>query len=105
MKISREDVLRVAELAHLELTTAEVDMYQSQLDQILGYVDKLMHVDVAKVEPMSQVVFAAASGGSADAHPELREDVVLPCTVAEPILAQAPDAAKPFFRVPRVIER
>jgi aspartyl-tRNA(Asn)/glutamyl-tRNA(Gln) amidotransferase subunit C len=103
MKISREDVLRVAELAHLELTPAEVDTYQSQLDQILGYVDKLKEVDVAKVEPMSQVLFKSA--GSQDAHPELREDVVHPCTMAEAILAQAPDAAKPFFRVPRVIER
>ena len=103
MKISREDVLRVAELAHLELTPAEVDTFQAQLDQILGYVDKLNEVDVSKVEPMSQVMVNAQ--GAKDAHPELREDVVRPCTMAEPILAQAPDAAKPFFRVPRVIER
>jgi aspartyl-tRNA(Asn)/glutamyl-tRNA(Gln) amidotransferase subunit C len=103
MKISREDVLRVAELANLELTPAEVDTYQAQLDQILGYVDKLNEVDIANVDPMSQVLFQAES--SKDAHPELREDVVRPCAMAEAILAQAPDAAKPFFRVPRVIER
>jgi aspartyl-tRNA(Asn)/glutamyl-tRNA(Gln) amidotransferase subunit C len=100
MKISREDVLRVAELAHLELTPTEVDTYQAQLDQILDYVDKLKQVDVEKVEPMSQVLVQ-----SAGAHPQLREDVLLPCSVAEAVLAQAPDAAKPFFRVPRVIER
>jgi aspartyl-tRNA(Asn)/glutamyl-tRNA(Gln) amidotransferase subunit C len=103
MKISREDVLRVAELAHLELTPSEVDTYQAQLDQILGYVDKLKEVDVSKVEPMSQVLVKAE--GLSDAHPELREDVVRPCTMAEAILTQAPDAAKPFFRVPKVIER
>jgi aspartyl-tRNA(Asn)/glutamyl-tRNA(Gln) amidotransferase subunit C len=101
MKISREDVLRVAQLAHLDLTAAEVDTFQAQLDQILGYVDKLKQVDVANVDPMSQVLFP----GSADTHPELREDVLRPCDVAEAVLAQAPDAAAPFFRVPRVIER
>jgi aspartyl-tRNA(Asn)/glutamyl-tRNA(Gln) amidotransferase subunit C len=102
MKISREDVVRVAELANLELTPAEVDTYQTQLDQILGYVDKLTEVDVSKVEPMSQVVF---SGEGAAAHPELREDVLRPCDYAGAVLAQAPESAKPFFRVPRVIER
>lgn len=104
MKISREDVLRVAELAHLDLTPSEADMYQAQLDQILAYVDKLKEVDVTNVEPMAQVVFAVTREG-ADNHPELREDVVKPCTVADAVLAQAQDAAKPFFRVPRVIER
>lgn len=104
MKITREDVTRVAELAHLELTSAEVDTYRSQLDQILGYVDKLKEVDVNNVEPMSQVLLPASNSG-ADSHPELREDVVRPCDFAEAVLAQAVDSAKPFFRVPRVIER
>lgn len=104
MKITREDVVRVAELAHLELAPAEVDTYQSQLDQILGYVDKLKEVDVANVEPMSQVLFPGGDSAS-NSHPELREDVVRPCDYAEAVLAQAADSAKPFFRVPRVIER
>jgi aspartyl-tRNA(Asn)/glutamyl-tRNA(Gln) amidotransferase subunit C len=104
MKITREDVVRVAQLAHLELAPAEVDTYQAQLDQILGYVDKLKEVDVTNVEPMAQVVFPGGGAG-ADLHPELREDVVRPCDYAEAVLAQAADSARPFFRVPRVIER
>ena len=105
MTITRDDVLRVAELAHLELTTAEVAMYQSQLDQILGYIDKLKEVDISSVHPMSQVLFPSGPAAAADSHPELREDVLRPCNDAEAVLAQAPDSAKPFFRVPRVIER
>jgi len=35
----------------------------------------------------------------------LRDDIVHPCTVANAVLSQAPDAIKPFFRVPKVIER
>lgn len=104
MKITREDVTRVAELAHLELTPAEVDTYQSQLDQILRYVDKLKEVDVANVGPMSQVLLPVGDS-AANSHPELREDVVRPCDYAEAVLAEAADSAKPFFRVPRVIER
>jgi aspartyl-tRNA(Asn)/glutamyl-tRNA(Gln) amidotransferase subunit C len=101
MKISREDVIRVADLAHLGLEPEEVDKYREQLDSILTYVEKLNELDLAKVEPMTQVLHASG----AERHPELREDTLLPCDVADPVLAQAPDAAKPFFRVPRVIER
>jgi aspartyl-tRNA(Asn)/glutamyl-tRNA(Gln) amidotransferase subunit C len=100
MKISREDVIRVAELAHLGLTPEEVDTYREQLDGILTYVEKLNELDLDKVEPMAQVLHSAG-----ESHPELRGDVLQPCEAAEQILAQAPDAAKPFFRVPRVIEK
>jgi aspartyl-tRNA(Asn)/glutamyl-tRNA(Gln) amidotransferase subunit C len=101
MKISREDVIRVAELAHLGLEPEEVDRYRDQLDGILTYVEKLNELDLTNVEPMTQVLHT----GSGDSHAELREDTLLPCDVAQPILAEAPDAAKPFFRVPRVIEK
>lgn len=101
MKISREDVLRVAELAHLELKPDEVETYRSQLDEILTYIAKLEEIDVSSVEPMAQVLFL----GSGDAHPELREDALRPCDFAPVVLAQAADAAKPFFRVPKVIDR
>ena len=100
MKINREDVIRVAELAHLGLTPEEVDKYRDQLDSILTYVEKLNELDLVHVEPMAQVLYAGS-----DRHPELREDTLLPCDAAGPILAQATDAAKPFFRVPRVIEK
>jgi len=101
MKISREDVVRVAELAHLGLTPEEVEKYREQLDAILTYVEKMNELDLDKVEPMAQVLYAA--GG--DRHRELREDILQACDAAVPIIAQAPDAAKPFFRVPRVIEK
>ncbi len=102
MKISREEVLRVAELAHLGLTPEEAETYRGQLDSILGYIDKLTELDIANVEPMAQALQAGTSG---EKHPELREDVLRPCDVAEPVLAAAPGAKSPFFRVPKVIER
>lgn len=100
MKISREDVLYVAELAHLELTESEVETFRGQLDAILTYIDKLKQLDISAVEPMAQVLHSAASAGGA-----LRDDAVRECDVAEAILEQAPEAKKPYFRVPKVIER
>jgi aspartyl-tRNA(Asn)/glutamyl-tRNA(Gln) amidotransferase subunit C len=101
MKITRDEVLRIAELANLELTPEEIELYGSQLDEILTYVGKLQELDISSVEPMAQVLFAAPG----DSHPELRNDALRLCDVADAVLAQAPDAAKPFFRVPRVIEK
>jgi len=108
MKITREDVVRVAQLAHLDLSAEEVETYRGQLDEILTYIGKLEQLDVTNIEPMSQVSPQIESEGAspkAQKKFELRDDVVLPCTVADAILDQAPDAAKPFFRVPKVIER
>jgi aspartyl-tRNA(Asn)/glutamyl-tRNA(Gln) amidotransferase subunit C len=99
MKISREDVLSVAQLAHLELSPEEVETYRGQLDEILNYVGKLQELDVTNVEPMAQVAFAASG------EPSLRVDTPRPCGIANAVLDNAPDAAKPFFRVPKVIER
>jgi aspartyl-tRNA(Asn)/glutamyl-tRNA(Gln) amidotransferase subunit C len=99
MKISREDVLKVAALANLELTPEEVEMYRGQLDDILTYIDKLNELDTSAVEPMAQVV--AASGSEST----LREDTVVRAEVAAEVLRGAPDPAPPYFRVPRVIEK
>ena len=100
MKISREDVLRVADLAYLDLSESELETYRAQIDEILEYIGKLNEIDTANVEPMAQVL---ADDQTADAT--LREDVVVPCQVAPEILKQAPDPEPPYFRVPQVIER
>ena len=111
MKISREDVLRVADLAYLDLSETEVETYRAQIDEILEYIGKLNELDTANVEPMTQVL----AGDQTALRPEervqdkpdatLRDDVVIPCEVAPEILSQAPDPEPPFFRVPKVIDR
>jgi aspartyl-tRNA(Asn)/glutamyl-tRNA(Gln) amidotransferase subunit C len=100
MKISREDVLRVAELAYLDLTDAELETYRAQIDEILVYIDKLNELDTSNVAPMAQVL---SDDQSADAT--LREDLIVPCAVAEDVLKLAPDPEPPYFRVPKVIDK
>ena len=101
MKITREDVLRVAALAHLELGEGEVDAYQQHLDSILTYVEKLNALDTAGVEPMAQVV----PPGAQLAGTPLRDDVVQPCPIIGDVLAGAPEGTSTHFRVPKVIDR
>ena len=101
MKISIEDVLKVAELAHLELGEAEVQKYREQLDSILTYIDKLNELDTANVEPMAQSM--AGTAGAED-H-ALRDDATRLSNTAEAVLPIAPDPSKPYFRVPKVIDR
>ncbi len=100
MKISRDDVLRVAELSYLDLSETELETYRAQIDEILEYIGKLNELDTANVEPMAQVL---TEDQTTDAT--LREDIVVPSAVAEHVLKHAPDPEAPYFRVPKVIER
>lgn len=92
--------MRVAELSYLDLSEPELEMYRAQIDEILEYIDKLNELDTTNVQPMAQVL---SDDQAADAT--LREDIVVPCSVADEVLKQAPDPEPPYFRVPKVIER
>jgi len=100
VKITREDVVRVAELAYLDLSEDELEKYRRQIDEILDYIGKLNELDTSGVEPMAQVL---ADDQASDAT--MREDLVVPSAVADDVLSQAPDPEPPYFRVPKVIER
>ena len=53
MKISEQEIRRVAELANLALTEDEIVRMTQDLDGILGHMDKLNELDTSAVEPMS----------------------------------------------------
>ena len=101
MKISREDVLRVADLAYLDLSESELETYRNQIDEILEYIGKLNELDTSNVEPMAQVLAGMAAGENL----ALRDDVVVRADISKAALAAAPDPAPPYFRVPKVIDR
>ncbi len=54
-KFSREDVLKLAKLARLDLSEAEVEQFRLEISGILHYVEQLQNVDLDKVEPSYQV--------------------------------------------------
>jgi aspartyl-tRNA(Asn)/glutamyl-tRNA(Gln) amidotransferase subunit C len=94
--LSRADVLRIAELAHLELTDAEVETFQRQLSDILAYATDVQAVDTSGVAPTSHVL----SGVPLD-----RDDVEHACLDRSEAIAAAPDGdvESGLFRVPKVI--
>ena len=93
--ISREEVQHVARLARLHLTDEEAERMREQLDAILAYIDKLRELDVEGVEPTAHAVPLVNV---------MRDDALVPCLPQEQALANAPDRAHEFFRVPRIIE-
>jgi aspartyl-tRNA(Asn)/glutamyl-tRNA(Gln) amidotransferase subunit C len=54
-KLSRDDVLKLAQLSRLALTEAEVEEFATEINKILGYVEQLQSVDVSGVLPTNQV--------------------------------------------------
>lgn len=54
-KLTREEVLKLARLARLDLTDEEVATFQEQLSEILQYVEQLQSVDISGLKPTNQV--------------------------------------------------
>ena len=92
--LSREDVLRIAELARLELTADEVELFTRQLGGILEYVEQIRALDTTGVPPTSHAIN----------RPVERTDVTHDTLPRNEALANAPDAAPEsgLFKVPRV---
>lgn len=93
--LTRDEVLKVAELGRLNLSEAEVEQFTQQLGKILGYVDVLNEVDVSNVEPMAHV---------ADVSNVFRDDVAGQSLPRGEALANAPKSDGKFFLVPQIIE-
>ena len=100
MSVDRETVVKIAKLARLAASDAEIDALVPELNNILGWVEQLGEVDVTGVEPMTAVIAN---------HLRLRDDIVNddPLTggdVRDKVLANAPAPEHGFFGVPKVIE-
>lgn len=93
--LSREDVLRIAELARLDLTTDEIELFTRQLAGILDYVEQIRALDTTGVPPTSHVMN----------RPVERDDVPVAPLERAQALANAPDPASEsgLFKVPRVM--
>lgn len=92
--LSRDDVAKVARLARLRLSEAELDLFTEQLGRVLEHAEDIAALDLERVV--------------ATAHPfglinVVREDVRTPCLDRDVVLAMAPDAEDGRFAVPRIM--
>ena len=94
MTVDDDLVLRLADLAKLEIPPARVDRLREDLTNILGMVEKLNELDLEGVEPLRYVT---------DVETTLRPDRVGDHLDRQRAMENAPDTDGVFLRVPRVI--
>jgi len=92
MKIN---VQHVAKLANLSIKDDEVKKFESQLSNVLDYINKLEEVDVTNVDPTSQVT------GLENVY---REDAVTPSLSQEEALSNAPLSHNGLFQVKGIFD-
>ena len=98
MPINESDIEKIAQLAHLEITSDELKVFAPQIAEIVTYVEQLSALDTSNIEP--------ALGGltpEGERTDSARDDVVTPSLGQKVALAEAPDAAAGHFRVPKVL--
>jgi aspartyl-tRNA(Asn)/glutamyl-tRNA(Gln) amidotransferase subunit C len=100
-KVTLQNVERVAELAHLELSPEETPGMVKDLDAILNYIAELNELDTEGVAPLAQVSELEGAGGAS----ELRPDATRPSVDRATVMAESPESDGAFFKVPKVIER
>ena len=94
IRISRDDVARLARLARLAVTDDELDLFAGQLDVILGAVARVGEVAAADIPPTTHAVPLSNV---------LRADEVVPSLPRDSVLAGAPAVEDDKFRVPRIL--
>jgi aspartyl-tRNA(Asn)/glutamyl-tRNA(Gln) amidotransferase subunit C len=95
MSVDHATVRKIASLARIAASDAEVEAMVPELNNILGWIEQLREVDTSSVQPMTAVIANTL---------RLREDVVSDGDVRDKILANAPVPEHGFFGVPKVIE-
>lgn len=95
-KITRDDVLKLAQLSHLDLSEHEIEHFSNELAEIIQYVDQLKDADVAGLQPTDQVT------GLMNV---MREDKVIDYDASpSQLIKSAPSQANSQIKVKRVIE-
>jgi len=93
--LSRDQVLRIARLARIEVAPGEADALLRELNGILAMVERMAAADTRGVEPMSH---------PEDAVQRLREDRVSETDQRAAFQAAAPQVEDGLYLVPKVIE-
>jgi aspartyl-tRNA(Asn)/glutamyl-tRNA(Gln) amidotransferase subunit C len=95
MSVDAATVRRIAHLARIAVTEAEVPHLQGELNAMLAFVEQLSEVNVDGVEPMTSVT---------PMEMKKRSDVINDGEIADEVVKNAPDTVDHFFLVPKVVE-
>jgi aspartyl-tRNA(Asn)/glutamyl-tRNA(Gln) amidotransferase subunit C len=95
MKLSREQVRHIAELAKLGISDDEVDQFSEQLSAILDYAEVLNRLDTSAIPPTAQVIAL---------QNVMRDDAPDSSSLHEEVMSNAPHQEEGHFRVHAVLE-
>jgi len=98
MPINEADIVKVAQLAHLELDPEELKIFGPQITEIVSYVEQLNELNTTNVVPALGGL--TAEGEQTETE---RSDEIVPSLGQKTALAEAPSAAEGHFRVPKVL--
>jgi aspartyl-tRNA(Asn)/glutamyl-tRNA(Gln) amidotransferase subunit C len=99
MALTPQDIGRIANLARLELSSAESERMLAQINDFFGIVEKMRAVDTTGVAPLAHPVAAIQ-----EVALRLREDVASEPNQREANQRSAPAVERGLFLVPKVIE-
>lgn len=96
MKLDKKTTEKLAELAKLEFNDQELEEIKKDLEQMIGFVEKLNEVNTDGVKPLTHV---------GEEENRLREDEIKGSINIETALRNAPSTEGSFFTVPKVIKK
>jgi aspartyl-tRNA(Asn)/glutamyl-tRNA(Gln) amidotransferase subunit C len=94
VKLTTEEVRNIAELAKLDLTEDEINLYAGQLSNVFDYFQRLMELDTSHIVPTASVL---------PLKNVLRPDIAGQPLTPEEAVANAPDSDENQFRVSAVL--
>ncbi len=96
MSLTRQDVEKIAHLARLSITEAEMPVYVTSLSSIVNFVDELSRAEAGRVPPMAHPLDGQ--------HQRMRPDVVTETDQHEKYQKNARSVQAGLYVVPRVLE-
>jgi aspartyl-tRNA(Asn)/glutamyl-tRNA(Gln) amidotransferase subunit C len=96
MKINKEDIIKLADLAKLQLSDVQIEEMESDMEKMLGFVEKLKELDVEGLEPLRYMT---------SNENVLRDDVMEHTITKEDALRNAPQKDSDYIKVPKVLKK
>ncbi|MBC7959170.1 MAG: Asp-tRNA(Asn)/Glu-tRNA(Gln) amidotransferase subunit GatC [Vallitaleaceae bacterium] len=95
MKITKEQVTHVANLARLNLTEEEKEVMTKDMASIISFVDQMNGLDISGIKPTDHII---------PINNVFRDDVVKPSMNREELLRNAPEQENGCYSVPKIVE-
>lgn len=94
MKVSKEEILHIADLAHLNLEEDKVGQYTENLEDILNFANIVNNANVDNLD---------VTVGTNEAKNVFRKDEVKQFENIEGLMQNAPEQAQNMFKIPKVL--